>query len=119
MSWVRASYIEGQSENGRFGDKVGGSGKGLLTYVVLMKMYSFELGWEECILWFHDSNAAHGFPESSEDSESQTALCFSKSPRDLKEVVERVCLGSYDRKYSTSHILNAEPDVQTAPKVPY
>ena len=119
MSWVRASYIEGQSENGRFGDKVGGSGKGLLTYVVLMKMYSFELGWEECILWFHDSNAAHGFPESSEDSESQTGLYFSKSPRDLKEVVERVCLGSYDRKYSTSHILNAEPDVQTAPKVPY
>lgn len=45
MSWVRASYIEGQSENGRVGDKVGGNGKGLLTYVGLMKMYSFELGW--------------------------------------------------------------------------
>ena len=43
MSWVRASYSAGQNENGRFGDKVGGNGKGLLTYVVLMKMYSFEL----------------------------------------------------------------------------
>lgn len=119
MSWVRAFYSAGQNENGRFGDKVGGNGKGLLTYVVLMKMYSFELGWEWCILWSHDSNAAHDFPEIYEDSESHTGLYFSKLPQDLREVMERVCLGSYDRIYSTSHILNAEPDVQTAPKVPY
>ena len=85
---------------GGFGGKVGGNGKGLLTYVGLMKMYSFELGFEWCILCLHDSNAAHDFLEISEDSESQTGLCFSKLPQDLGEVMEREDLGSCDRKYS-------------------
>lgn len=63
-----------------FGGKVGGNGKRLLTYTVLMKMYSFELGLEWGIFWSHDSNSAHDFPETSEDSEVQAGLCSSKLP---------------------------------------
>lgn len=69
MSWYRISYTACQSKNrGMVGGEVRGNAKGFLTYVGLIKMYSFELGLGWCVLWSHDSNATHDFLEVSKDS---------------------------------------------------